>query len=137
MYPFGYGLSYASFTYNDVSISSSRIKKGQTTEISCTVRNEGEIESREVVQLYITDNQSSIRTPLFSLKGIQSISLKPGESKRVVFKINTEMLELINEKGDPILEKGDFTLTIGGSLPSKRALELGASTPVKSTLTLR
>jgi beta-glucosidase len=71
------------------------------------------------------------------LKGVQVISIKPGESKRVTFSIRPEMLELINEEGDPILEKGDFTLTLSGSLPTKRALALGAPAPVQTTLSLK
>ena len=137
MYPFGYGLSYSPFSYSEVSLSSSTIKKGQGTKISCTVKNEGEYSSRETVQLYITDEQSSVRAPLFSLKGIELITLEPGASKKVVFEITPEMLELIDEKGDPMLEKGDFTITISGSLPTKRALELGASKPVITTLILK
>ena len=137
MYPFGFGLSYTSFSYGEIGLTSLKIKKGQTTEVSCTVKNDGQYESREVVQLYITDNQSSVRVPLFSLKGIQSVSLRPGESKRIAFNITPEMLELINEKGDKMLEKGDFTLTIAGSLPSTRAMELGSPAPARTTLTLK
>ncbi|MCX2719917.1 glycoside hydrolase family 3 C-terminal domain-containing protein [Lentiprolixibacter aurantiacus] len=137
MYPFGYGLSYTSFAYRDISLSSSIIKKGQEVEIRCTVKNVGQYEGREIVQLYVTDNKSSVSAPLFSLKGIRSLSLKPGEGREIVFKIIPEMLELINEEGEPILEKGDFTLTISGSLPTQRALTLGASAPVKTTLTLK
>lgn len=136
MYPFGFGLSYTSFSYSDVRLLSSKMKKGESTEISCTVTNTGQYASVEVAQLYITDNQASVETPLFSLKGIQCINLKPGESKRAVFAITPEMLELINEQGEAITEAGDFTLAISGSLPTQRALTLGASAPVRVKLTL-
>lgn len=136
MYPFGFGLSYTSFSYSDVRLLSSTIKKGESTEISCTVTNTGQYASVEVAQLYITDNQASVETPLFSLKGIQCINLKPGESKKVVFAITPQMLELINEQGEAITEAGDFTLAISGSLPTQRALTLGASAPVRVKLTL-
>ena len=137
MYPFGYGLSYTSFSYSDVSLLTSEIKKGQSTEISCTVTNIGEFKSEEVVQLYITDDEASVRTPLFSLKGIQRINLKPNESKKITFTISPKMLELINEKGEAIIEKGDFTIVISGSLPTDRALALGASKPVRIKLTIK
>ncbi|HPG33796.1 MAG TPA: glycoside hydrolase family 3 C-terminal domain-containing protein [Lentimicrobium sp.] len=136
MYPFGFGLSFTSFSYSDVRLLSSTIKKGESTEISCTVTNTGQYASVEVAQLYITDNQASVETPLFSLKGIQCINLKPGESKKVVFAITPQMLELINEQGEAITEAGDFTLAISGSLPTQRALTLGASAPVRVKLTL-
>ncbi|MBT8292169.1 MAG: glycoside hydrolase family 3 C-terminal domain-containing protein [Eudoraea sp.] len=136
MYPFGFGLSYGSFSYSDLKQSGSIIKEGEKVEISCNISNVGEYPAIETVQLYITDDKSTVEAPLFSLKGIKSINLKPGESKTVVFNITTDMLELINAKGDAILEKGDFTLTISGSLPTERAIELGASKPLSTKLIL-
>ncbi len=137
MYPFGYGLSYTSFVYSDISLPESKLKRGQSTEVSCTVTNTGDYPGQEVVQLYLTDEEASVTAPLFSLKGVQSIALAPGESQQVVFTITSEMLELINEQGESILEKGDFTITIAGSLPTNRAAQLGAAQPVTSRLTLR
>ncbi len=137
MYPFGFGLSYTSFTYSDEYIAAHKIKKGQSTEVGCMVSNNGNCESTEKVQLYITDNEASIATPLYALKGIKCITLKPGESRKVVFTVSPDMLELINEDGDAIFEKGDFTLFIGGSLPTERSLKLGAPKPVKIKLTLK
>lgn len=137
MYPFGFGLSYGSFTYSDLKLSASKLKKGKTVEISCKVTNVGKYPSIETVQLYITDDKASVEVPLFSLKGVKSINLKPGEHKRVAFNITPEMLELINEQGDAIMEKGDFTLTISGSLPTERAIALGASKPLSTKLTLK
>ena len=136
MYPFGFGLSYASFSYSDLKLSAATIKKGETVEISCSISNDGEYPSLETVQLYITDDEASVEVPLFSLKDVKSIHLEPSERKTVVFGISTDMLELINEKGDAILEKGDFTLTISGSLPTDRALDLGASKPLRTKLRL-
>ena len=137
MYPFGFGLSYGSFLYSDLKQSASKIQEGKTVKVSCDVTNVGKYPSIETVQLYISDDKASVDAPLFSLKGIESINLKPGERKTIVFNITTEMLELINNKGDAIIEKGDFTLTIAGSLPTERAIELGASKPLKATLILK
>ncbi|MEQ9301473.1 MAG: glycoside hydrolase family 3 C-terminal domain-containing protein [Cyclobacteriaceae bacterium] len=137
MYPFGYGLSYTEFSYSDISLTASSIKKGQTIEVSCTVTNTGDHASQEVVQLYITDEEASVAAPLFSLKGVQSIKLAPGENQKVVFTITSDMLELIDEQGAAIIEKGDFTIAVGGSLPTDRALVLGAAEPVHAKLTLR
>lgn len=136
MYPFGFGLSYSSFLYSDLKQSASKIKEGEKVEISCNITNVGEYPAIETVQLYITDDESGVEAPLFSLKGIKSINLKPGESKTVAFNITSDMLKLINEQGDSILEKGDFTLTMSGSLPTERALELGASKPLSTKLVL-
>ncbi|MGB5236312.1 MAG: glycoside hydrolase family 3 C-terminal domain-containing protein [Flavobacteriaceae bacterium] len=136
MYPFGFGLSYGSFSYSDLKQSASIIKEGEIVEISCNITNVGEYPSIETVQLYIADDKAGVESPLFSLKGIKPIHLKPGESKTVVFNITTDMLKLINVQGDAILEQGDFTLTISGSLPTERALELGASKPLRTKLIL-
>ncbi|MEQ8713922.1 MAG: glycoside hydrolase family 3 C-terminal domain-containing protein [Cyclobacteriaceae bacterium] len=136
MYPFGYGLSYTSFAYSDISLPESKLKRGQSTEVSCTVTNTGDFPGQEVVQLYLIDEEARASAPLFSLKGVQSIALAPGESQQVVFTITSEMLELIDEQGESILEKGDFTVTIAGSLPTNRAAQLGAAQPVTTRLTL-
>ncbi len=136
MYPFGFGLSYGSFSYGDLKQSASMIKEGEIMEISCSITNVGKYPSNETVQLYVTDDEASVEAPLFSLKGIESIHLKPGETKTVVFYITPDMLRLINPQGDAILEKGDFTLTISGSLPTERALELGSSKPLRTKLIL-
>ncbi|KAA3615824.1 MAG: glycoside hydrolase family 3 protein [Calditrichaeota bacterium] len=136
MYPFGFGLSYSSFSYSDLKQSASIIKEGEVVEISCNITNVGEYPSIETVQLYITDDEASFEVPLFSLKGITSISLKPGESQTVAFNITSDMLKLINNQGDAILEKGEFTLALSGSLPTERSIELGASKPLRTKLKL-
>lgn len=137
MYPFGFGLSYGSFVYSDLKQSKATIKEGKTITVSCTITNEGAHSSIETVQLYVTDKQASVATPLFSLKGIQSIRLGAGESKKVSFEVSAEMLELINAEGTSVLEKGDFTITIAGSLPSQRSIDLGASQPLRANVTLK
>lgn len=136
MYPFGFGLSYGSFRYSDLKQSSSAIKEGEKVEISCKITNVGKYPSRETVQFYITDDKASVEAPLFSLKGVKTIELNPDESTIVTFNITPDILKLINAEGDAILEKGDFTLTISGSLPTERAIELGASEPLRTKLTL-
>ncbi|MEL6824147.1 MAG: fibronectin type III-like domain-contianing protein, partial [Calditrichota bacterium] len=80
---------------------------------------------------------SEVITPLYSLKGIKRVSLEPGKSKRISFSINPEMLEHINEKGESVLLKGQFAISLSGSLPGKRAEELGAASGVKAELELR
>lgn len=137
MYPFGFGLSYSSFSYDNLSQSAANIKKGGSIELSCMVTNTGAYEAIETVQLYITDEVASVEVPLFSLKGIETVSLKPAERKKVTFTITSEMLEMINAQGASVLESGDFTLTIGGSLPSSRSVQLGAAAPVKAELTVK
>ena len=127
MYPFGYGLTYGKFEYSGAKLSSENIKKGNSTELSIAVTNTGQMEAEEVVQLYITDLEASVKAPLFSLKGFKRVSLKPGETKTVKFTITSEMLSIINNEGKAILEEGNFKIHVGGSLPVKRSMDLGGS----------
>jgi beta-glucosidase len=137
LYPFGFGLSYTSFGYSELALSSSKVKRGQPLTVTALVRNEGQSEAEEVVQLYLTDEEASVRTPLFSLIGIQRIALAPGASKKVTFIINPEQMKLVNNQGEKVFEKGKFTVSIGGSLPTQRSLELGAAQFTQSQFTLR
>lgn len=137
LYPFGFGLSYTTFKYSPIKLSASTIGKKQSAEVEVTVTNAGSKEGEEVVQLYITDMEASAPAPLFSLKGIKRVSLKPGASSTMKFTITPEMLELVNSKGERIIEPGKFTISIGGSLPGKRSTELGASPPVQTVLTVK
>jgi len=121
------GLTYGKFEYSGAKLSSEKIKKGNSTEVSIAVTNTGQMEAEEVVQLYITDLEASVKAPLFSLKGFKRVSLKPGETKTVKFTITSEMLSIINNEGKAILEKGDFKIHVGGSLPVKRSIDLGGS----------
>jgi len=137
MYPFGFGLSYTTFEYYDVQLSQKEIMAGGQTTISCTVVNTGDLASDEVVQLYISDDEADVAVPLSSLKGVKRIHLEPGASQQVSFDIHSDMLELVNEKGESELQPGSFTLYIGGSVPTPRAEELGSTKPVRAKLTVK
>ncbi|MAE83123.1 MAG: glycosyl hydrolase, partial [Flammeovirgaceae bacterium] len=118
-------------------LSSNTIRKGGEVKASISLKNTGSFDVDEIVQLYITDQEASVRVPLFDLKGIQRVSLKAEETQQVTFSISTEMLQLIDEAGNSKLEKGEFTISVGGSLPTKRSLELGASAFEIATLTFK
>jgi beta-glucosidase len=137
MYPFGFGLSYTTFRYSDLKLSATTVKKKQPVEAGVTVTNSGTMESEEVVQLYITDVDSSGQSPLFTLLGVKRIRLKPGESTKVNFTIAPAMMEQINVKGESVLEPGKFKISIGGSLPGTRSAALGASDGVNATFTVK
>lgn len=137
MYPFGFGLSYTSFDYSQPVLAKKVMKKTENTQISVNITNTGKVAAEEVVQLYITNEEASVRTPLFSLKGIKRIELAPGESKEVSFSIKPEMLTLVNEDGETLLEKGMFKIYISGSVPTERSLELGSAKYVQADLKLK
>ena len=104
---------------------------------TCSVTNTGEYSADEVVQLYITDNEASTRAPLFSLRGIERLSLAPGESAEVEFAIGREDLQLVTNEGEKVIEPGRFTVWMAGSLPSDRSTELGASQYQSAILTVK
>jgi beta-glucosidase len=137
MYPFGFGLGYASFAYSNIELSSERMSKNQAAELTCTVTNTSDTAGEELVQLYVTIENEKIKSPLLSLKGVQRIELKPGESKRVLFEILPEMLMIVDEQGKPVFEKGNAILQISGSLPIQRSQDLGAADGQAVSLSLK
>ena len=134
MFPFGFGLSYSAFSYQASDVDILSVNAGEEINIEITVSNLGKLAGEEVVQLYVTDLEASVEVPISSLKGFQRIYLEPGESKKVSFTVNEKMLQMVNEEGKFILEPGEFKITIGGSSPGSRSLELGAPDPVEIML---
>ena len=113
LYPFGFGLSYTTFSYSDVSLDkTSMTDKGELTA-TVTVTNTGKRDGAEVVQLYIRDLVGSVTRPVKELKGFEKIFLKAGESKKVSFKITPELLKFYNYNLDFVCESGDFEVMIG------------------------
>jgi len=137
MYPFGFGLSYTTFSYNDLKLSKTKIKKNESIDAEVTVTNTGKVASDEVVQLYLTHLPGGAEVPLYSLKGFKRINLAPGASEKVKFKITPDMMKLVNNDGKSVLNSGDIKISIGGSLPSQRSVELGAAKPVDAVLTVQ
>lgn len=131
--PFGFGLSYTSFEYSAMKLSSPTIKKDGKVTAEVSIKNTGKMAGEEVVQLYIKDMAASVEVPQYALKSFKRVSLQPGDTKTVSFEINTEMLKIVNNEGLSALEPGDFTIYIGGTAPGKRSESLGAPT-VKSAL---
>jgi beta-glucosidase len=137
LYPFGFGLSYTNFIYNDIKLSTNKIKKGKTVTVKATVTNSGNFQGEEVAQMYITDMKASAATPLYALNGFKRINLKPGEMKEISFDITPEMEMLVNDKGEKVLEPGDFKIWIGGSSPAELSTKLGATAPLSCILTIK
>ena len=115
LFPFGYGLSYTSFSYGDVSISKTNPKGNEKITASITVTNNGKYDGEEVVQLYIRDVVGSNTRPLKELKGFQKINLKTGESKTVSFSISPADLKFYNHNLKYDWEPGEFHILIGGN----------------------
>ncbi len=113
VYPFGYGLSYTSFSYTDFKVSSYSLKGNQTLTASVTVTNSGRYTGKEVVQLYIRDLVGSVTRPVKELKSFQKIELKPGESKTVNFAVTVNDLKFYNYDLKYVWEPGEFEIMIG------------------------
>ena len=121
-FPFGYGLSYTRFEYSDIRLSKNSIKAGEKLEAIITVRNAGEYDGEEVVQLYIRDLVGSVVRPVKELKGFQKVFLKKGEAKEIRFSITSDDLRFYNEKIQYVFEPGDFDVFIGtNSRDTKKA----------------
>ena len=115
LYPFGFGLSYTTFSYTKLQLSATTIKTGESLQVKVDVRNTGNYDGEEVVQLYLQDVVGSITRPVKELKGFQKIALKKGETRTVTFTITPEDLKFYNNELKYVLEPGDFRVFVGGN----------------------
>jgi len=115
LYTFGYGLSYTTFEYSNFKLSNKYINSNGEIKATVDVKNTGNYDGDEVVQLYINDVYSSVTTPEKTLKGFKRIFLKKGETKQVEFVLTTEELSLWNREMKNVVEAGDFQVMIGGN----------------------
>jgi beta-glucosidase len=113
LYPFGYGLSYTTFTVSPVKMSSRTMPRNGSVEASVTVTNSGKRDGATVVQLYLNDPVASISRPVQELRGFQRIMLKAGESQTVKFKIDVDALKFWNQKMQQVAEPGKINVMIG------------------------
>ena len=114
LYSFGFGLSYTKFDISAPKLNSSKFKKG-ILSVSVKIKNVGEIAGDEIVQLYISDKYSSITRPVKELKAYQRVSLKPGESKEIVFELNKSAFAYYDSEMNYVVEAGDFDILVGNS----------------------
>jgi beta-glucosidase len=115
LYPFGFGLSYTSFSLGNLRLEKSTIKKDESVKVYIDVKNTGKYAGDEVVQLYIRDMFSSVTRPVKELKGFNKIHLKPGEGKTVEFVLTPEHLAFTNIEKKFVVEPGDFEIMVGNS----------------------
>jgi beta-glucosidase len=113
LYPFGFGLSYTTFNYGNITLDKSSMSAAESINASITITNSGTVDGEEVVQLYIRDVVGSITRPMKELKGFQKIKLKAGESKTVTFRITVNDLKFYNSDLRFVAEPGDFKVFIG------------------------
>ncbi len=115
LYPFGYGMSYTSYLYKELSVYPGKIKAGEYANVVVKITNTGNRKGDEIVQLYIKDKVASVVRPVKELKDFRKISLEPGETKTVEFEITPEKLAFYNAEMKRIVEPGEFEIMVGTS----------------------
>ena len=133
-YPFGFGLSYTEFAYNDLELSSESIELNQPLNVSVNVKNVGSMEGDEVVQVYIKDMEASVRVPNFQLVRFTRVHLNPGEEIKIDFELQARDFALINDEGKCFIEPGTFKIYLGGSQPDLRSGHLTKLVPLESEI---
>ncbi len=136
LFPFGYGLSYTTFTYSDLRLSRQQCAPQQELRVVATVTNTGSRAGDEVVQLYLQHTQTPFVVPLRQLAAFGKVNLQPGESKQVEFLIKPEQLLLIDPQGHACFVPGNLTVSVGGSQPDAISQRLMARSVVETNLTL-
>lgn len=122
-WPFGYGLSYTTFKYQNLKINKKEFKKGENIKISVEVKNTGKRTGKESVLLYLSDLYRSVTPPVKQLKRFEKIELKPGEMKTVTFNLTIQDLSFVNIANEWIVEPGDFKITVGDQTATFRLID--------------
>lgn len=145
LFPFGFGLSYTKFNFDKIDLNLTDMpalkaaakpdyKNKIAGKVTVTVSNKGEYDSPEVVQLYISKKNPGKDDPICSLRAFKKINIKAGATETVEIDLPVSAFETITEKGESIVEPGEYIITAGDSSPSKLSETLGASTPISVTI---
>jgi beta-glucosidase len=135
LYPFGYGLSYTTFSYRGLRILKKTIHAGDPLVAEVTVTNTGQSEGDEVAQLYLSFPNVP-GAPVRALRGFRRVHLKPGESQKVHFELKERDLSMVAEAGEPIIAEGKYAVSIGGGQPNTGAPAIAGTFEVKGTKSL-
>jgi beta-glucosidase len=117
LYPFGYGLSYTSFTFSHMALSSSTIKAGEALTVTADVTNSGPVAGDEVTQLYLTPPQTAV-SPKLALAGFERVHLAPGETRHLTFTLSPRTLSQVDGQGIRSIAPGQYTISLGESQPT-------------------
>jgi beta-glucosidase len=135
LYPFGYGLSYTTFSYSGLTAPTSAVAAGSPVVAEATVTNTGQRAGDEVAQLYL-EFPKVPGAPLRALRAFQRVHLEAGASQKVRFELSPRDLSMVSEAGEPIVAAGEYMVSIGGGQPKTGAPVAAGTFKVKSNLTL-
>ena len=132
LYPFGFGLSYATFAYRNLAVKPAQAG----ARVSVTVRNAGDVGAEEVVQVYLTQPKRRVVTPRHSLVAFRRIRLAPGQRKTVIFRLSREAFKYVDAEGTFVFARGRFSIVVGGCSPGSRGEALGAPRQLAASVTI-
>ena len=117
LYPFGHGLSYTQFTYQNLAVTPQQFGSPEILQVSCTVKNTGNVPGDEVVQVYVHHQDASVPVPRLSLVGFQRVHLEPGAAEQLILMIDPKQYAVVNHDGQWMVEPGKVTIFVGGGQP--------------------
>ncbi len=126
LYPFGFGLSYTTFSYGGLELDKTTVRKGEPIELSVRVTNTGKVAADEVAQVYLSDLEAGVEVPRYKLIGFKRVPIDAGTTAVLDFTITAEAMSLVNEEGVLVMEPGEFQVHVGGCSPGRRSQDLGA-----------
>ena len=127
MYPFGFGLSYGSSLYGDLTLLTKKPRMGESIEVEIPVMNSGNVERTETVQLYVSTPNAGADAPFSQLAAFERVTLRPGQSRTVHFTVSPDQMKEFQMDGSSKQVKGTYTITVGSAAPTERSEELGAA----------
>ncbi len=133
LWPFGYGLSYTTFSYSNLTLPETPIHAGDPLNASVTVTNTGKVAGDEVVQIYLKFPDLP-GAPIRALRGFERVHLQPGESQKVEFELKDRDLSMVSEAGEPIIAEGKYSISIGGGQPNTGAQAAGTFQVIESKI---
>ena len=135
LYPFGYGLSYTTFSYSNLVLPAGAVTAGQPVTAEVTITNTGKIAGDEVTQLYLSFPKVA-GAPIRALRGFQRVHLEPGQLQTVHFQLKPRDMSMVTEAGEPVIPEGTYSMSVGGGQPNTGAPTVGGTFEVKGTVTL-
>jgi beta-glucosidase len=135
LYPFGYGLSYTTFSYSDLALPTSAISAGQPLVAEVTVTNTGKLAGDEVAQLYLSFPDVG-GAPIRALRAFQRLHLDPGQSQKVRFDLRPRDLSMVSDAGEPVIPEGKYSVSVGGGQPNTGLPTVNGTFEVKGSFVL-